>query len=203
MIHAVTANTKDVSMHRHGCCVVQRCLDATDATANIPEDQKEQSAKDRAKLVCEIAANAFVLMQNAYGNYVIQYLVEHGTDNDRDLVMRFVVGNTAELAQQKYSSNVVEKCLAKASPEICDQMMAEIADPEVIQDLLYHRFANYVVQRALKQATAVQRTMLIDAIRPFVGGLGANAGGRRILEVMSAGLWGVLVHLVRMFMSFA
>ena len=117
------------------------------------------------------------------GNYVIQYLVEHGTDADASLVMQTMVGFTAQLSQQKYSSNVVEKCLVKAPMEIRTQMLLEISEPEVTQVLLFHRFANYVVQRALKVAAPAERALLVAAIRPHAPGLMHNAGGRRILDV--------------------
>ena len=120
------------------------------------------------------------------GNYVIQYLVENGTDADASLVMQAVVGFTAQLSQQKYSSNVVEKCLAKASMDIRARMLQEISVPAVMQVLLFHRFANYVVQRALKVATPDERALLVAAIRPHASGLMHNAGGRRILDVGGA-----------------
>jgi len=176
VIRAVTENTRTISTHRHGCCVVQRCLDAT--TPETPE-----TAADRAKLVAKIIENSMTLMQNAYGNYVIQYLVENGTDADASLVMQAVVGFTAQLSQQKYSSNVVEKCLAKASMDIRARMLQEISVPAVMQVLLFHRFANYVVQRALKVATPDERALLVAAIRPHASGLMHNAGGRRILDL--------------------
>ena len=62
------------------------------------------------------------------GNYVIQYLVEHGTPADASLVMQAVLGFTAQLSQQKYSSNVVEKCLIKASTAIRKRMLHELSE---------------------------------------------------------------------------
>lgn len=47
---AACGHTKDIATHRHGCCVLQRCIDfATPA--------------QRQRLVKEIAANALVLSQ--------------------------------------------------------------------------------------------------------------------------------------------
>ena len=101
--------------------------------------------------------------------------------------MQAVVGFTAQLSQQKYSSNVVEKCLVKATPDIRARMLLEISEPAVMQVLLFHRFANYVVQRALKVATPAERALLVAAIAPHAPGLMHNAGGRRILDV--SGRW--------------
>ena len=49
----------DIAQHRHGCCVLQRCIDY--ATA----DQK-------IRLVACIAKHGLQLSNNAFGNYVIQ-----------------------------------------------------------------------------------------------------------------------------------
>ena len=44
----------------------------------------------------------------AYGNYVIQHILDHVRQYQR-LVMQVVVDNIALLSRQKFSSNVVEK----------------------------------------------------------------------------------------------
>jgi hypothetical protein len=55
--NAVAANCVEVATHRHGCCVLQRCVDhASDA--------------QRVQLVNEITYNALTLVQDPYGNYV-------------------------------------------------------------------------------------------------------------------------------------
>jgi hypothetical protein len=58
---AVGSNAYLVGTHRHGCCVLQRCIDH----ATGPQQEK---------LISEITGNAYDLMQDAYGNYVIQYI---------------------------------------------------------------------------------------------------------------------------------
>ena len=52
-----------------------------------------------------------VLLQDPFGNYVVQYVLELGQPEATGAVMRRLLGHYAELAQQKFSSNVVEKCL--------------------------------------------------------------------------------------------
>ena len=53
----MAANCVEVATHRHGCCVLQRCID-------------HASDHQRIQLVNEITYNALTLVQDPYGNYV-------------------------------------------------------------------------------------------------------------------------------------
>ena len=90
----------EVSTHRHGCCVVQRCLDA----ATPPQ---------RRAMVVEIGRNCLQLMQDPYGNYVVQYVLDRCPGDEIRPVTSCPLGRIASLSVQKYSSNVIEKCLEK------------------------------------------------------------------------------------------
>lgn len=52
-----------------------------------------------------------VRLQDPFGNYVVQYVLELGDASASGAVMRGLAGHWPNLAQQKFSSNVVEKCL--------------------------------------------------------------------------------------------
>jgi hypothetical protein len=57
--NAVAAHCVEVATHRHGCCVLQRCIDhATDS--------------QRVQLVTEITFHALTLVQDPFGNYVVR-----------------------------------------------------------------------------------------------------------------------------------
>jgi hypothetical protein len=50
-------------------------------------------------------------VQDAFGNYVVQYVLELGQADASRACIRMLAGHLAELSMQKFSSNVVEKCL--------------------------------------------------------------------------------------------
>lgn len=58
--------------------------------------------------------------QDAFGNYVVQYVLELGHTEAAASVMAHLSGRCAELSQQKFSSNVVEKCLKLTNPSLQD-----------------------------------------------------------------------------------
>jgi hypothetical protein len=100
IFEAVSQACVEVSTHRHGCCVMQRCLDAAN------------SAQKRI-LVAEIGKHCYQLMQDPYGNYVVQYVLERCQGEEIRSVTACPLGRIASLSVQKYSSNVIEKCLEK------------------------------------------------------------------------------------------
>merc|ERR1712176_512260 len=133
-------------------------------------------------------------MQDAYGNYVVQYVLDVCSDDDVHAVCESVIGKVNLLAIQKFSSNVMEKCLERCSDQVKDHYMQELSDPERIRELMMDPFGNYVVQRALSVATHAQAIRLVEAMRPHLiasqpgfpngqrnGGVRNTAGGRRIM----------------------
>ena len=176
---AVATSVGDVARHRHGCCVIQRCLDSPPSDA-------------RSNLVRRIVEKSLELMQDAYGNYVVQYVLDVCSDEDVQAVCESVVGKVNLLAIQKFSSNVMEKCLERCSERVKEKYMDEMSDPERVRELMMDPFGNYVVQRALSVATHSQAIRLVEAMRPHLvatqtgngqrnGGVRNTAGGRRII----------------------
>lgn len=94
--NAVAAHCVEVATHRHGCCVLQRCIDhATDS--------------QRVQLVTEITFHALTLVQDPFGNYVVQYVLDLNDVRFSEPLIRQFVGNVCVLSVQKFSSNVIEK----------------------------------------------------------------------------------------------
>ena len=174
---AVANSVGDVARHRHGCCVIQRCLDSPPSTA-------------RSNLVQRIVEKSLELMQDAYGNYVVQYVLDVCSDEDVYAVCESVVGKVTLLAIQKFSSNVMEKCLERCTDKVRELYLAELSDSERIRELMMDPFGNYVIQRALAVSTHAQAVQLVEAMKPHLcsstgGGIKNTAGGRRILAKIS------------------
>lgn len=84
---AVAASVEDVARHRHGCCVIQRCLDSRHSMA-------------RSHLVTRIVEKSLELMQDAYGNYVVQYVLDVCGDDEVHAICESVIGRVCLLAIQ-------------------------------------------------------------------------------------------------------
>ena len=66
------------------------------------------------------------LVQDQYGNYVIQHILEHGHPKDKSLIISKVRGHTLQLSKHKFASNVVEKCVAHGCQEDRQALIDEV-----------------------------------------------------------------------------
>ncbi|KAK8806494.1 hypothetical protein WA588_003061 [Blastocystis sp. NMH] len=168
----VVKSCMEISTHRHGCCVVQRCLDSA-------------PKKYHDMLLNAIVEHSVELICNPFGNYVIQYLIEKGEPSESERITRCVLGKVSELSRQKYSSNVIEKILTCAKPAVRGEIVNEIATSPNLRELLHDKFANYVIQKALKLGDKQQQQQLLQAIRPYEEELSKSTGGRHILSQLN------------------
>lgn len=91
-----------------------------------------------------------MVLQDPFGNYVVQYVLELGHVEATATIMRQLYGQYPELAQQKFSSNVVEKCLKLGGPglaECRERVIRELMVSPLLPRLL--QVCVLIVQRSL------------------------------------------------------
>jgi hypothetical protein len=74
----------------------------------------------------ELHRSTSQLVQDQYGNYVIQHILEHGKPKDKALIISKVRGHTLQLSKHKFASNVVEKCVAYGCQEDRQALIEEV-----------------------------------------------------------------------------
>lgn len=156
-------NVYDLSTHPYGCRVLQRSLE------HLPHEMTFPLMDELHKYVLNLA-------QDQFGNYVVQFVIEHGSATDKALVLNQMRGQILALARHKFASNVCEKALVFADVEtrahLIDEIMMPTADgvsPLVI--MMKDQFANYVLQRALATAEGEQKDMLIAKVKPHIANM--------------------------------
>ncbi|KIY43535.1 ARM repeat-containing protein [Fistulina hepatica ATCC 64428] len=157
-VSAFRGNVYDLATHPYGCRVLQRCLE------HLPDEQT-------FPLLEELHKYTLNLMQDQFGNYVIQFVLEHGEPHDRQLVISRLRGQMLAMARHKFASNVCEKALVCADPESRHQLIEEIMTPNKegvspIAMMMKDQFANYVLQRALAVVDPDQKDILFNKVRP-------------------------------------
>lgn len=127
-----------------------------------------------------------ILVQDPYGNYVVQYALDLRDDEMNGWITERLLGNLCVLSRSKFGSNVVEKCLQIAPSYHKTLMIQELLSSggEQLGVLLLDVFANYVVQRALSVAEEPLFSQLIEAVRPSLPQIraGGTSAGRRIVQ---------------------
>ncbi|CAK7217417.1 hypothetical protein SBRCBS47491_003159 [Sporothrix bragantina] len=164
---AVGGACVEVGTHRHGCCVLQRCID-------------HASGDQKSWLISRITQEAVTLIQDPFGNYVVQYIIDLNDHNYTEPLVAQLRGRICALSRHKFSSNVVEKCLRCSLDPSKDLIVEELLQPGEIDRLMRDSFANYVIQTALDYATPYMKVRLVDNIRPHLAQIRSTPYGRRI-----------------------
>jgi hypothetical protein len=164
---AVGQHCVPVGTHRHGCCVLQRCVD-------------HASGLQKGELVRQISNHAFDLVQDPFGNYVVQYILDLEEPLFIQPLCQNFQGSVVFLSKQKFSSNVIEKCIRVASEESRRLLIEEIIPQSELEKLLRDSFANYVVQTAFDYADEDQKHALANNLRSILPNIRHTPYGRRL-----------------------
>lgn len=98
---SIVDNLLVVATHKHGCCVLQKCLNHVNA------DQLAEFAD--AILECDTFSR---LVNDQFGNYVLQYLISiNCIEVDCRLFQNLASNGLRDLCNLKFSSNVIEKLM--------------------------------------------------------------------------------------------
>ncbi|KAF9053707.1 ARM repeat-containing protein [Hymenopellis radicata] len=159
-IDAFKGHVGELSMHTYGCRVLQRCLEY------LPEDRTRP-------LLDELHNHTLTLIQNSFGNYVVQFVLEHGQLHDRNQVLKALRGQMLAMSRHKFASNVCEKALLCADPDNRRVLIEELMTPDQegvnpIVMMMKDQYANYVLQRALAVVDGHQKEQLSALIRPHL-----------------------------------
>ncbi|XP_076959572.1 putative pumilio homolog 7, chloroplastic [Bidens hawaiensis] len=141
----------DIATHQHGCCVLQRCIN-------------HSTGKHQERLILEISSNGLLLAQDAFGNYVVQSILELQSPSAVSMLTSQFEGSYVHLATQKFSSHVVEKCLLVLDDHLRSRVIRELLASLRFEQLLQDPHANYVVQTALRVAEDSLHNSLVKAI---------------------------------------
>jgi len=181
-----------VTTHRHGCCVFQRCIDYG-------------TNSQKLQLVETVKSNALTLIKDPFGNYAVQYIIDLKYPNVPAQLIKKFQGEIYSLAKQKFSSNVIEKCLKDGDPLCCKRVMSELLfetnvmiteanansinflrkkAQELLLDLLHDSFGNYVVQTCLSEGISKanqEYLLMVELLSPFAHQLRNTPFGKKIL----------------------
>ena len=78
----------------------------------------------------EILNRALELIQNQFGNYVIQHVIEKQGSGKCPKIYDFLRGKIYDFSIHKFASNVVEKCLTMGTTRQRKEIVDEILNRE-------------------------------------------------------------------------
>lgn len=158
---AVINNMATIGTDHHGLRVVKAILAV-------------RKSGELTRLFKQVARLTMKLVENQYGNYVIQSVLDVAPPAVRTNIKVKMEGKYMRLSKQKFSSNVVEKCLKSSSSHWRLIIIRELIAQPAVSELLRDRYGNYVLQTALSMANAQQVAEMTASITPFLPQLREN-----------------------------
>jgi hypothetical protein len=128
----------------------------------------------RRRLIGVISKYTAQLVKDAYGNYVLQEILDNWNDTDAHLhedvdkcffadIFKNIQGKIVKLAIEKFSSNVIEKCLEISNEHYRKEFIQEIIEGNPVA-VMKNSYGNYVFQKALTLAKGINKFKVADII---------------------------------------
>ena len=155
ILNFISENFLFLSNNSNGLCIVKK-------TIILEYKLKGERFNSLKKILIN---KALELIQNPYGNYALQTAIDNWNLNDIKEIYPMFYGKCLVFSIQKFSSNVIEKCIQK-SEEFTLKFINEIcSDENSICILLKNNYGNYVIQTTLKVCDKPKRVILISLIK--------------------------------------
>ncbi|KAL6746999.1 pumilio family protein, partial [Haematococcus lacustris] len=188
-----------LSMQMYGCRVVQRALEVFDPDMQcalvaeldgaVMKCVRDQSGNHVIQKVIECVPTSRILplldnflpcviplATHPFGCRIIQRLLEFCSDKHRkDTILREVLSEVVQLAQDTYGNYVIQHVLERGSPE----ERSQASGPSIVHSLVpcvvplsMHKFASNVIEKSLAHSSDSDRCLLVNALSDESGPLG-------------------------------
>ncbi|KAA8913236.1 armadillo-type protein [Sphaerosporella brunnea] len=127
--------------------IVDKIVCNNDQQASIFLQQKLKigTADQKHAIVDAIVAQAYQLMINRFGNFLVQRCFEHGTPDQIQGIANAIRGNTVALSMDAFGCHVIQKAFDCVPEEFKATMVSELL--RRIPETVIHRYACHVWQK--------------------------------------------------------
>lgn len=148
-----------LAQQRYGCRVLQRLFEVC-------------TEAETWNIYLQIINCIDVLINDKYGNYVIQHLIQTSNKLKGD-IFEYIIRNSFALSKDKFSSNVIEKCVNNSTRQQLEAFLHEFSKTlDGTKPCLFYMctdmYANYVVQRFFDVADDDLKSRAKNIIRPYI-----------------------------------
>ncbi|KAJ3675631.1 hypothetical protein LUZ60_004673 [Juncus effusus] len=162
----------DLAKDQNGCLFLQNVL-------------KEGSLCDIEKVFCEVIHHIVDLMNDPFGNYLVQMLLERCNDDQKNrLIFEItrVPGQLISIACDMHGTRAVQKVIEviKKSPHLISRVISAL-NPGVL-DLMVDANGSHVAQRCLQHMDPEQTMFILDTALKHCFELAKNRQGCCVLQ---------------------
>ena len=142
---------------------------------------KYANESQKSSLLHTILDDISTLINDEYGNYIIQFILELKEKEFNQIIYNYITKNTLSLSKKKFSSNVIDKSIIQ-DDELSIKLIKHMIDSKVIPEMIKDQYGNYVIQKALTVTSGSIFMSIIKQIQPVVQTLKQSNIGRKIYE---------------------
>ena len=142
---------------------------------------KYANESQKSSLLHTILDDISTLINDEYGNYIIQFILELKEKEFNEIIYNYITKNTLSLSKKKFSSNVIDKSIIQ-DDELSIKLIKHMLDSKVIPEMIKDQYGNYVIQKALSVTNGSIFMSIIKQIQPVVQTLKQSNIGRKIYE---------------------
>jgi hypothetical protein len=139
------SNLKNLIMDCNGICVIKKLINSN------------KSEVVRHKILEELVYNGLEYIQSPFGNYAVQHVLQEWGFNVCVDILNIINDNIYSLSMQKFSANVIEKCLELANKETRDIMINELYNPGKLLGLLKNKYGKIILHKTLNYLSYQER----------------------------------------------
>ena len=156
-----------IGLNKHGCCALQKCIEFG-------------TEKQRTDMINYSIKHSRMFLTDKYGNYVLQNIISYQNNIAIKVITDSFLKDIFKLSKEKFSSNVIEKCMDYCDEETKNKILLKLANKDYLPELLMNMYGNYVIQKALQIADEPYYSIFIENIGPLLGKLKSLSFGAKL-----------------------
>jgi len=159
----------EIAKDKFGCCVLQKSIE-------------HGNPYYKSNLINIVVNDSALYICDQYANYVLQYIISLNNYNINKTITTLCIHNLPFLSKQKFASNVIEKIFENSDDSTKEMLVMKLADKDIIGNLIFDMYGNYVIQKALSISKEPYYLFFIQSIIPHFENLKFQPFGTRLCQ---------------------
>ncbi|KAM0346468.1 hypothetical protein ACHAPU_005533 [Fusarium lateritium] len=159
---------------------IVECSGHQDVSRFIQTKLQTANSEEKEIVFSEIGENAVPLMKDVYGNYVMQKLMEHGSQAQKARLFEKMKGNIYDLSLNMYGCRVVQRVvelfLVQQIIELLDELKPRL------ESVMTHVHGNHVIQKIVQVVPQTHIGFIIEMCQKDVIKLSRDNHACRVIQ---------------------
>ena len=134
-------------------------------------------------MIDNILKNLGNYINNEFGNFAVQKIIELNDKEYNNKIYEYIQDKIVTLSNQKFSSNVIEKCIL-CDNQLRQKIINKLIEGKNISELIIDKYGNYIVQKALEVIGQSEKEfyIIINKIKESYKNLRQSEHGKKVYD---------------------